>query len=74
MGLGLSWMCCCREWVGYVGCVVAMNGLERERIIFKWNGEKKMMSLMQLHVNKKFAKIKKKCGVLRLNWLKLLCG
>jgi hypothetical protein len=40
MGLGLPWMCCCREWVGCAGCVVAVNGLERERIIFKWNREK----------------------------------
>jgi hypothetical protein len=34
------WVWVCREWIGCVGCV-AVNGLERERIIFKWNGKKK---------------------------------
>ncbi len=30
-------------WMGWLclGCVLAVNGLERDRIIFKWNGEKK---------------------------------
>jgi hypothetical protein len=51
------------------GCFVAVNGLEREKIIFKWNGEKNDETDV-VALNKKFVTIEK-CGILGTNLIKL---